>query len=97
MTLSEFGENTRYAKDIISLGTSGCVMQLTNSLVSICCNNVLSGDDEIEIEILDVYKRQIQLIIYVIGRHIPDIGLFHAHHALILTQLPCKLAISYGL
>lgn len=42
MTLSEFGENTRYAKDIISLGTSGCVMQLTNSLVSICCNNVLS-------------------------------------------------------
>ena len=42
MTLSEFSENTRYAKDIISLGTSGCVMQLTNSLVSICCNNVLS-------------------------------------------------------
>ena len=32
MTLSEFSENTRYAKDIISLGTSGCVMQLTNSL-----------------------------------------------------------------
>jgi len=42
LTLFEFSENTRYAKDIISLGTSGCVMQLTNSLVSICCNNVLS-------------------------------------------------------
>lgn len=27
MTLSEFSENTRYAKDIISLGTSGCIMQ----------------------------------------------------------------------
>lgn len=30
------------AKNIISLGTSGFIMQLTNSLVSICCNNVLS-------------------------------------------------------
>lgn len=30
------------AKNIISLGTSGFIMQLTNSLVSICCNHVLS-------------------------------------------------------
>ena len=28
------------AKSIISLGTSGFIMQLTNSLVSICCNHV---------------------------------------------------------
>lgn len=33
---------SEYAKNIISLGTSGFIMQLTNSLVSICCNNVLS-------------------------------------------------------
>lgn len=31
-----------YAKNIVSLGTAGFIMQLTNSLVTICCNNVLS-------------------------------------------------------
>lgn len=31
-----------HAKNIVSLGTAGFIMQLTNSLVSICCNNVLS-------------------------------------------------------
>ena len=31
-----------YAKNIVSLGTSGFIMQITNSLVTICCNNVLS-------------------------------------------------------
>ena len=31
-----------YAKNIISLGMAGFIMQLTNSLVTICCNNVLS-------------------------------------------------------
>lgn len=30
------------AKNIVSLGTAGFIMQLTNSLVTICCNNVLS-------------------------------------------------------
>ena len=35
-------EYSEYAKNIISLGTSGFIMQLTNSIVSICCNNVLS-------------------------------------------------------
>lgn len=31
-----------YAKNIIGLGSSGFVMQFTNSLVSICCNQMLS-------------------------------------------------------
>ena len=31
------------AKNIVSLGTAGFVMQLTNSLVTICCNNVLAA------------------------------------------------------
>lgn len=35
-------EYSEYAKNIISLGTAGFIMQLTNSIVSICCNNVLS-------------------------------------------------------
>ena len=38
----EFSESIGYAKNIISLGTAGFIMQLTNSLVSIVCNNVLS-------------------------------------------------------
>ena len=33
---------TAYAKDIVSLGSAGFIMQLTNSLVTICCNHVLS-------------------------------------------------------
>ena len=40
--ITEISECTRHARDIISLGSAGFIMQLTNSLVSICCNNVLS-------------------------------------------------------
>ena len=40
--INEISECTRHARDIISLGSAGFIMQLTNSLVSICCNNVLS-------------------------------------------------------
>ena len=71
MTLSEFGENTRYAKDIISLGTSGCVMQLTNSLVSICCNNVLSvtgGDLYISVmTIVSSIRQMVETPIYAMN------------------------------
>lgn len=38
----EYRQCQTHAKNIISLGTSGFVMQLTNSLVSICANSVLS-------------------------------------------------------
>ena len=31
-----------YMKDIVSLGSAGFIMQITNSLVTICCNSVLS-------------------------------------------------------
>lgn len=53
------GEN---AKNIISLGTAGFIMQLTNSLVSICCNNVLSvtgGDIYISVMTIISSVRQI--------------------------------------
>lgn len=39
---NELAECAGYAKNIISLGTAGFIMQVTNSLVTICCNNVLS-------------------------------------------------------
>lgn len=32
-----------YMKDIVCLGSAGFIMQLTNSLVTICCNHVLSS------------------------------------------------------
>lgn len=68
--LKDFRNNTGYAKDIISLGTSGCVMQLTNSLVSICCNNVLSvtgGDLYISVmTIVSSIRQMVETPIYAI-------------------------------
>ena len=52
-----------YAKNIISLGTAGFIMQLTNSLVTICCNNVLSvtGGD-IYISVMTIVSSVRQLV-----------------------------------
>ncbi len=70
LSLSDFRNNIGYAKDIISLGTSGCVMQLTNSLVSICCNNVLSvtgGDLYISVmTIVSSIRQMVETPIYAI-------------------------------
>ena len=58
----EFGECTGYAKNIVSLGMAGFIMQLTNSLVSICCNNVLSvtgGDIYISVMTIITSVRQL--------------------------------------
>lgn len=51
------------AKNIISLGTAGFIMQLTNSLVTICCNNVLSvtGGD-IYISVMTIVSSVRQLV-----------------------------------
>ena len=66
----ELGECTEYAKNIVSLGTSGFVMQLTNSLVSICCNNVLSvtgGDVYISVmTIVSSVRQMVETPIYAI-------------------------------
>ena len=40
---NECSEGLSLAGNIISLGTAGFIMQLTNSLVTICCNNVLAS------------------------------------------------------
>ena len=52
-----------YAKNIISLGMAGFIMQLTNSLVTICCNNVLSvtGGD-IYISVMPIVSSVRQLV-----------------------------------
>ena len=38
----ELTDSLTLLKNIVSLGTAGFIMQLTNSLVTICCNNVLA-------------------------------------------------------
>ena len=59
----EISECIGYAKNIVSLCTSGFIMQLTNSLVSICCNNVLSvtGGD-IYISVMTIVSSVRQLV-----------------------------------
>ena len=59
----EWKKTVVYARDIISLGTAGFVMQLTNSLVTICCNNVLSvtGGD-IYISVMTIISSVRQLV-----------------------------------
>ena len=60
---NEFTKSIVYAKNIISLGTAGFIMQLTNSLVSIVCNNVLSvtGGD-IYISVMTIISSVRQLV-----------------------------------
>ncbi len=65
--LASCGEN---AKNIVSLGTAGFIMQLTNSLVTICCNNVLSvtgGDVYISVmTIISSVRQMVETPIYAI-------------------------------
>ena len=59
----EIRASSKYAKNIISLGTAGFIMQLTNGLVSIVCNNVLSvtGGD-IYISVMTIVSSVRQLV-----------------------------------
>ncbi len=58
------------AANIVSLGTAGFIMQLTNSLVSICCNHVLSvtgGDIYISVmTIISSIRQMVETPIYAI-------------------------------
>lgn len=60
---SELSGCVEHAKNIISLGTAGFIMQFTNSLVSICCNHVLSitGGD-IYISVMTIISSVRQLV-----------------------------------
>lgn len=68
---NELSKSLDYAKNIISLGTSGFIMQLTNSLVTICCNNVLSvtgGDIYISVmTIVSSVRQLVETPIYAIN------------------------------
>ena len=67
----EVRESIGYAKNIVSLGTAGFIMQVTNSLVSICCNNVLSvtgGDIYISVmTIVSSVRQLVETPIYAIN------------------------------
>ena len=67
----EIRASSKYAKNIISLGTAGFIMQLTNSLVTICCNNVLSvtgGDIYISVmTIVSSVRQLVETPIYAIN------------------------------
>lgn len=60
---NEIRECIYCAKNIVSLGTAGFIMQITNSLVTICCNNVLSvkGGD-IYISVMTIVSSVRQLV-----------------------------------
>ena len=59
----EIRESIGYAKNIVSLGTAGFIMQVTNSLVSICCNNVLSvAGGDIYISVMTIVSSVRQLV-----------------------------------
>ena len=61
----------KYAQNIVSLGTAGFIMQLTNSLVTICCNNVLGvtgGDVYIPVmTIVSSVRQMVETPIYAIN------------------------------
>ena len=67
---NEFSSCLSIAKNIITLGTAGFIMQLTNSLVSICCNNVLyvtGGDVYISVmTIVSSVRQMVETPIYAI-------------------------------
>ena len=67
----ELSESLGYAKNIISLGTAGFIMQLTNGLVSIVCNNVLSvtgGDIYISVmTIISSVRQMVETPIHAIN------------------------------
>lgn len=60
---NEISACVAYAKNIVSLGTASFIMQLTNSLVTICCNNVLSNTGgDIYISVMTIVSSVRQLV-----------------------------------
>lgn len=70
LSRQELADCSENAKNIISLGTAGFIMQLTNSVVTICCNNVLSvtgGDVYISVmTIISSVRQMVETPIYAI-------------------------------
>ena len=70
LSKTELASCSEDAKNIVSLGTAGFIMQLTNSLVTICANNVLSvtgGDVYISVmTIISSVRQMVEAPIYAI-------------------------------
>ncbi|MCR5656848.1 MAG: MATE family efflux transporter [Butyrivibrio sp.] len=63
LSLSEIKRSGERAKNIIGLGTAAFIMQFTNALVQICCNNVLSDvGGDIYISIMTIVNSARQMI-----------------------------------
>ena len=71
LSKTELASCSEDAKNIVSLGTAGFIMQLTNSLVTICCNNVLGvtgGDVYISVmTIVSSVRQMVETPIYAIN------------------------------
>ena len=71
LPLRRLPANRRCIGDIVSLGTAGFIMQLTNSVVTICCNNVLSvtgGDVYISVmTIISSVRQMVETPIYAMN------------------------------
>ena len=71
LTIKQLKECIPHIKDIVSLGSAGFIMQITNSLVTICCNSVLSvigGDIYISVmTIISSVRQMVETPIYAIN------------------------------
>ena len=86
----EIRASSKYAKNIISLGTAGFIMQLTNSLVTICCNHVLSvtgGTLYISVmTIISSVRQVVETPIYAITEFL--ISIFSSDKSLLADAVP---------
>lgn len=63
LSFSELRKNASQIRDIVSLGSAGFIMQLTNSLVSVCCNSVLaSTGGDLYISVMTIISSTRQVI-----------------------------------
>lgn len=63
LSFSELRKNASRIRDIVSLGSAGFIMQLTNSLVSVCCNSVLaSTGGDLYISVMTIISSTRQVI-----------------------------------
>lgn len=73
------------AKNIVSLGSAGFIMQLTNSLVTICCNSVLSGiGGDVYISVMTIVssiRQMVETPIYAMNEETYPILSYNMEHS----------------
>ena len=89
----------KYAQNIVSLGTAGFIMQLTNSLVTICGNNVLGvigGDVYISVmTIVSSVRQMVETPIYAINEGTSPILSYNygAHRSALVRKAMVTMAM----